>query len=1024
MRPIRLSIEGLRSFHSEPATVIEFDNREQLAIVGDTGAGKSSILEAMTWALYGQVSYSAHANQELINDQASYMRVVFAFWANDYQWVATRMCDRRRDGSVRPATVTLEKLDDQDERIELHEGVKQANAAARELLGLDVNAFLRTIVLPQGRFARLLTDDDPRSRANILAQIWRTDELDRGAADIGTRCSDLQTLLVRIHAVLEGEPEDAEVHAAGLREEAANAGSRATHAQSVEARGLETLGEAEKHDRTRLDADAAASELDAIDTGGLDAEAERIREERTRAAEDLRAREADEASAQERLERTESTQAGMDLARTARLLDDVRELQRVRKEMDTSADTVSATRAAATTSEAEAGEAEAAATAARQTLDRVRAEAGTALNLATGKRQRVRDADAAVETYEQGACQQARAASARLANATGVRTDLEKKKARQQTEAADAGERQAAAESVAESLSARHAAHRASAGHAPGDPCPVCEKLLDDDWTPPTARGLDTALRDARNAAENCREESSRLERIAGQLDAARREEESARQASEEAERRREKAAAQCAERTGLAPDDLAAGWEGRRRRMDGEASAAEAAADAAAGELKQAESRASEASRTAAQRRGEAVARDREAERAEEELAARARRATALERKCSADGWSADTDLDAHGEALEQRLATERRQSAERAEAASALATARERVLGAERRAARVEERVRAHEQSSSAAWKSIDAIAERLSEPAASGNGAGTAEMRAAVARLRKAAVRAATNAAQQGRAARNRLLDLLDLNGIDRVIDRLDLDGAEGAEADAAAVRRALREHTEERNVRRRAAEEAVAAFDERAPAIEALQKTRAEAETRLAQLLEIAGALKPGAFPKWLTLRRSTDLLRHASVRLEEMSRGQYAFRDPRDTEEVWKVLDRRTGATRSPATLSGGEQFIGSLALSLGMVETMGARGGRLESFFLDEGFGTLDRRALDMALEGLERAATPEHLVGVITHVREVAERIGHVLRVERSAAGGSRARWLTDEERRALAEGTGLGNLGLTSTA
>lgn len=84
MRPIRVTIEGLRSFRTEPATTIEFNERDQIAIIGDTGAGKSSVLEAMTYALYGQTSYSGVANQELMNDASDYLRVRFRFWARGY----------------------------------------------------------------------------------------------------------------------------------------------------------------------------------------------------------------------------------------------------------------------------------------------------------------------------------------------------------------------------------------------------------------------------------------------------------------------------------------------------------------------------------------------------------------------------------------------------------------------------------------------------------------------------------------------------------------------------------------------------------------------------------------------------------------------------------------------------------------------------------------------------------------------------------------------------------------------------
>ncbi len=174
-------------------------------------------------------------------------------------------------------------------------------------------------------------------------------------------------------------------------------------------------------------------------------------------------------------------------------------------------------------------------------------------------------------------------------------------------------------------------------------------------------------------------------------------------------------------------------------------------------------------------------------------------------------------------------------------------------------------------------------------------------------------------------------------------------------------------------------------------------------------------DLEDALKPGAFLKWLTLRRSRRLLVHASRMLGEMSGGKYAFVDPGDADEQWLVLDADSGQARSPASLSGGEQFIASLSLALGMVEMMARSGGRLESLFLDEGFGSLDRNNLDAAVQALGTVAARGRMVGVISHVRAVAEQIDHVLAVTRSATG-SKAEWLTSRQRQRLSESdTGL---------
>ena len=107
MKPIKLRIEGLRSFRTGEPAEIDFRGRPHIAIVGDTGSGKSSILEAITWALYGVTSYAGHANQELMNDDSSYLRVLLTFEAQGRQWEVARLLTRKRNGDVGGAQATL-----------------------------------------------------------------------------------------------------------------------------------------------------------------------------------------------------------------------------------------------------------------------------------------------------------------------------------------------------------------------------------------------------------------------------------------------------------------------------------------------------------------------------------------------------------------------------------------------------------------------------------------------------------------------------------------------------------------------------------------------------------------------------------------------------------------------------------------------------------------------------------------------------------------------------------------------------
>jgi exonuclease SbcC len=105
---------------------------------------------------------------------------------------------------------------------------------------------------------------------------------------------------------------------------------------------------------------------------------------------------------------------------------------------------------------------------------------------------------------------------------------------------------------------------------------------------------------------------------------------------------------------------------------------------------------------------------------------------------------------------------------------------------------------------------------------------------------------------------------------------------------------------------------------------------------------------------------------------------------------------FQVIDRDLGdEPRSVNSLSGGESFLISLALALGLSSTT-SHETHIESLFIDEGFGTLDPEALDMAISMLDQLQLNGIQIGIISHVESIAERVGTRLEVKRSGAGKS----------------------------
>jgi exonuclease SbcC len=241
--------------------------------------------------------------------------------------------------------------------------------------------------------------------------------------------------------------------------------------------------------------------------------------------------------------------------------------------------------------------------------------------------------------------------------------------------------------------------------------------------------------------------------------------------------------------------------------------------------------------------------------------------------------------------------------------------------------------------------------------------GQARAAAERLAADARAAADAAKLAADAAEQERA---RLHSRLDLEAGTTLVAAL-----AGAEGEVRVYEREI--------ARLEVAQVQLAQLDE--------EDRRLSARGRLFE--QLADDLAERHFLKFLLDDRRRLLSELGSARLREMT-NRYRFDD-----DSFDVIDElNADRKRDVETLSGGETFLASLALALALAEAVTRHGGRLDCFFLDEGFGSLDPESLDLALDGIDKIVRKDRLIALVSHVRGVSESVEDRIELDKDADG------------------------------
>lgn len=1012
MRLHRLTLEGFGPFRERQEVDFDaFADDGMFLIAGRTGAGKSSVLDGVCFALYGGVPRYDGGDRRLRSDHCGpddVTRVAVEFTTGGRRWRVTRSPEyerakRRGSGTTLVAPeAQLDELVDGEWRGRAS-GARNVGLELDDVLGLSQQQFLQVILLAQNRFAQfLLAKNDERQK--LLRRLFGT----RTYEDYQTALDDRRREAERLLAA-GGDGIRMLVDEIERRLDAAGLGA-APPAETVPARGGDAgagdaapgltgrvaqagLGvqraryQAETLGRARDDADAAHRRAEAAHqsaTAQHERQLQRLRSREELAALDARAADVDDdRRTLERARRAEALRSPLSAAERAEAaLGEARMRSAAARDRFTAADDAGLpappTPPGADPTVAELRES-VGQLAGRIALWSAAAERERALEAAQDQLEKgrltVRELEASLDGIVAAmadvpariaALDAAHAAALIPAHALDERRAVLAEVDARLTAATQAAALAADARAADATYLAASEAHdgarrtvtallrRRLAGYAgelaqgltDGEPCAVCGST--DHPAPAVADG------DAVTDDEIARAEAARDARASDEKAAA------------DAARVAQDAAAAAAARAG-------GEGVGQLTTRRGEAAGAVAAAEQAVREVDRLE-----AERTELRALSETAAAEKE--RIAGEVASLREQLAGAEARLAAD---VSAVAEARGDFA--RVADRLRAAETRKSAAESFADA---LVAAETAAAVADEARRERDERVSASdFADLDDAVGALREPA---------DRESIDARIREydAALR----------AERDRLRELeLELAGIPD--EPVDVTLTQQALADArTAWSRAVDAAAQAAQTADAVAELAIRAED----GLDALAGL-AEDHEIIARLANTVAGRAPNThrmtLESFVLAAELEEIVAAANVRLTQMSDGRYLLHH---TDALaargaasglgLEILDAHTGAARPAQSLSGGETFLASLALALGLAEVVTARAGgiRLDTLFIDEGFGSLDDETLDLAMRTLDELRSGGRTVGLISHVAAMKEQIPAHLVVEATAQGPS----------------------------
>jgi DNA repair protein SbcC/Rad50 len=1004
MKPLHLSMSAFGPYAGkEDLDFTSLADQTFLLIHGPTGGGKTSILDAICFALYGQSSgaargsremRSAHAAPELLTE----VTLEFSLGRERYKvrrQPAQERPKKRGEGLVliSPEATLWQRTGEWEE---IAGGWNDVNAGVQEVIGFRCEQFRQVIILPQGEFRHLLSADS-RERQEILAVLFDTRIYRRIERELRSRAHDIKSRHDRAGETLRVLLGQAGAGSAALFDEQIVEREAALKKARKESAALEKtskkaaaiLAEGKEADRRLREERLAKDSLEK-----LTARSGRIEEVQREGVRARRALALDDLDRELRARLEEFAGQKKKRAALAREKSAAGETVRKRRLLFAAAGEREPERETITREisrlESLGGKADAL-DVAKKAEERVRLERDALFSKSKKAEQRAaaRKADVvsaelrlteitalAARTDDLGeSCKRAerRAKNRKRMDALEGEIAAAREKNRAAAEKVSRAERVLAhARSRSDQLQERWnstQAGRLATALEKGKPCPVCGSTTHPSPAQAQAKTPEAAT------LQNARKRTRRIEGILDRLRFGEKE-------------------------TGLSATEFASSLEAIKGELGAERKQVEASAREARGAFERAlearaaekafASKADELTKNAAKAEKERVACEKELARADRLLAvaeaARRDRSTALGRDIPEEGIVAAIEMaKKRGKELDDAIE----------ETSRLLRESETRIHGLVEQEKLIEEHLAGIEGVVEEKRRSLDeriaasGFSDRSDFEDAKRPPETVDAMERRVLAFRDELAGARRSASEKQNAARG--LEPPDVEELEKALAAVRA-GHEAAIAERSKIEERCRN---DKKLRSR---------------IEKVRLARKDLDRRFA----VTGCLSQnanGQNSRNLTLERYIlaalfdDVARSATQRLRIMSQNRYELYRFEGTGDQRKaggldleVFDSWTGQSRSVATLSGGESFLAALSLALGLADVVQSCAGgiHLETIFIDEGFGTLDPEALDLALRALEDLQKGGRLVGIISHVPELKERISTRLEISRTERGST----------------------------